>query len=541
MSSVPPWIPPIPSFFGIPVSPGFANGESSSLESRVSVTPNWVDWIGFSPGFIKIQDGPGKRTLADGTQEEGVFKDNLLIEGKRISKYKTEEGTFQNRQLIHGKRIGYFTEEGTFKDGDLIEGKRVSKYTTEEGTFQKRILIEGRKIEPYALTQLRTKKGTFANGELVKGMEILSDIVSEESKYAWMAREEDSKLVIDRTIRVGTFENGEQVSGSIEEYVDECPGSLSKIKTVDGKVIECTGWLSRGQATLNHRVPDVKAALTNPTSAFWVLDDLRSFYTAISEELKTSPPGSCSPENQLIESNSNVQLLPQSSESRLLLEYYEKYIASDALSIMESAIHLQDLSLTSTDPSSGSNQNIRVFHGGWRGSGQGHSQQYGHAVTAVTDGSQLWLCNRGMGAKHVEGSDRKVHSVVKVPVTPERIPSTLDNLRCIAQRTDGEGYQALYGDGHYAFKNNSICHEKPMEPVLQHAGQDKSDNCAFLAPLTAWHMVVLLLLEKRGFSFEAARKMSVVIYKHLRIHQFMKVEREMTKAIENLQSIQYPS
>lgn len=66
-----------------------------------------------------------RRFWSNGTMEEGKFRNNQLVTGKRLLTNDTfEEGKFKNNELVKGERLltnGNF-EEGEFKRGRLVRG-----------------------------------------------------------------------------------------------------------------------------------------------------------------------------------------------------------------------------------------------------------------------------------------------------------------------------------------------------------------------------------------------------------------------------------
>ena len=115
--------------------------------------------------------GKGKRSDPDGHSEEGIFKDGILIKGKKISPNNfIAEGKFKNERL-NGKGKICFAEdnlckEGMFKEGYLHGQGKISKphVFIEEGNFNMgKLNGKGKYIDLKTNTE---HEGIFQNGLL---------------------------------------------------------------------------------------------------------------------------------------------------------------------------------------------------------------------------------------------------------------------------------------------------------------------------------------------------------------------------------------
>jgi hypothetical protein len=167
----------------------------------------------------------------------GTYDKNLnLIKGRKLDKGKTEEGTFKDNKLVEGKRVNDRgeKEEGIFEDNKLVEGKRYKLLDIiQEGKFVNDKLVSG-KI--YKDNNLKLK-GTFDNNEqIIEGIEYYNkNNDSNYRKAQFDGNDEKNRFE-------GTFENGKPING-IMYYLEGYGKSSFKGTFGDGyKPIEGEGY-----------------------------------------------------------------------------------------------------------------------------------------------------------------------------------------------------------------------------------------------------------------------------------------------------------
>ena len=130
-------------------------------------------------------NGPGKMSYPDGTFRDGMWKDSMLVQGKRmyldgriadgewdkgqllrgkitLKSGKTTEGTFQSGKLHGPGKV--ITAKGGVQEGNWVEGKLISSTSSTSGNMAESPLVSSTQLPNQAAKLKKASKKSAATG-----------------------------------------------------------------------------------------------------------------------------------------------------------------------------------------------------------------------------------------------------------------------------------------------------------------------------------------------------------------------------------------